>query len=154
MREALVDHDSSLPAVAWAILSKTNSRQLCATLGADGLVAFDRLPESETVPEEIHRTLSGEPVPSLTGVPIDTLGCGDALLSVATLAFASGATHCEAVYLGSVAASIQAGVLGNRAVSKEALLDRLHLLSRPGVFLQRASGSIEERHVVHGARAR
>lgn len=137
MREALVDHESSLPALAWSILCKTNTRRLCATLGGDGLVAFDRLPGGGPDHGGIHRTLSGEPVPSLCPVPVDTLGCGDSLLAVSSLALACGASHCEAVFLGSAAASVQAGSLGNRAITRSELLDRLRVLTGGGVVVRR-----------------
>ena len=141
MREALVDHDSSLPAIAWSILSKTNAQRICATLGPDGLVAFDRLREDAPSADEFRRKLSGEPIPSLTPVPVDTLGCGDALLAVATLALAGGAAHAQAAYIGSVAASIQARLLGNHALSSVELLDHLRHLAQPGVVVRRTSGA-------------
>ncbi|MEM1424625.1 MAG: PfkB family carbohydrate kinase, partial [Planctomycetota bacterium] len=144
MREALVDHDSSLPAVAWEILRKTGSRRLCATLGADGLVAFDRIDDRRRTDDaEFRRTVSGEPIPSLSPVPVDTLGCGDTLLAASTLALATGASHAEAAYIGNAAASIQAGLLGNHPVGGAELLDTLRRLSRTGVVVRRTGPARE-----------
>jgi bifunctional ADP-heptose synthase (sugar kinase/adenylyltransferase) len=61
--------------------------------------------------------LKGEHVPALTPVAIDPLGCGDALLTTATLALATGAPLLSAAFLGACAASVQVQRLGNNAVS-------------------------------------
>jgi bifunctional ADP-heptose synthase (sugar kinase/adenylyltransferase) len=49
------------------------------------------------------------------------LGCGDALLAVATLGLAAGAPLILAAYLGNAAAAIEIGMLGNHPIG----IDRL-----------------------------
>lgn len=125
LREAMRDFDDSLNAVAWRCLRETCSRRLIVTLGADGLIAFDRVPDDEAgPPEAAWRTrVRGEHVPALGSHPVDTLGCGDALLAAATLSLAAGGSTTSAALLGSVAAAEEAGRLGNESVSAGDLRD-------------------------------
>jgi bifunctional ADP-heptose synthase (sugar kinase/adenylyltransferase) len=52
---------------------------------------------------------------------IDPLGCGDALLATASLALASGGSLAAAALLGSLAAAIEVGQVGNVAVTTDSL---------------------------------
>ncbi len=122
LRDAYRDFDESLPSVVWQLLRDTASRHAIITMGADGLVAFDRLPDAESmapVPEGdgFRSRLRGDHVPTLCGHAVDALGCGDALLATATLALASGAPLLPAAFLGSIAAAAQAQRLGNTVVT-------------------------------------
>lgn len=116
LREAAHDYDSSLNAVVWKLLEFTQSKSAMITLGADGLIAFDRIPGTDRLEGWTSR-LRGEHVPAVTPWAVDPLGCGDALLSVATLALAAGADLLTASLLGGLAAGVQAQRLGNDAVS-------------------------------------
>lgn len=152
-REAVRNFDESIPTVAYELLEKTRSRAALVTMGPDGLIAFDRLANLGTTAEvdatatpsgQFAKRLSSEHVPALGGHAIDPLGCGDALLSAATLALAAGGELIQAAFLGSLAAATQAQRLGNNAVSATDLrhgIVRTHtaqLAYAPGVEMARA----------------
>jgi bifunctional ADP-heptose synthase (sugar kinase/adenylyltransferase) len=84
------------------------------TLGADGLIAFERLAQQD---KGWSARVRGEHVPALAPHAVDSLGCGDALLSSAVLALTAGASLTDAAFLGSVAAAAQAARLGNTVIS-------------------------------------
>jgi rfaE bifunctional protein kinase chain/domain/rfaE bifunctional protein nucleotidyltransferase chain/domain len=120
-REAVRNFDESIPTVAHELLERTRARAALVTMGPDGLIAFDRLPNASpaltTDSGQFPKRLTSEHVPALGGHAIDPLGCGDALLSAATLALAAGGDLLQAAFLGSIAAAAQAQRLGNNAIS-------------------------------------
>ncbi|MDX2146493.1 MAG: PfkB family carbohydrate kinase [Planctomycetota bacterium] len=116
LREALRMHAEGLPAVVWKALEQTRARASVVTLGADGLIAFERMATTLADTPWPSR-LRAEHVPALAPLAIDPLGCGDALLTVASLALASGASLLTASFLGACAASVHVQRLGNMALS-------------------------------------
>lgn len=116
LRGALHLHGEGLPLVVWKLLEQTSSAAAIISMGADGLIAFDRLAGVPAQPGYATR-LRGEHVPALCPIAIDPLGCGDALLTAATLALASGASLLSAAFLGACAAAIEVQRLGNIPVS-------------------------------------
>lgn len=116
LREATHDYDDSLNAVVWKLLEFTRTKHAMITMGADGLIAFDRIPGTETLAGWTSR-LRGEHVPAMTPWAIDPLGCGDSLLAASTLALCCNADLTTAALLGSVAAGAQAQRLGNEVIS-------------------------------------
>ncbi len=116
-RAAMQCFDESLPVVALRLFQQTGARHAMITLGAEGLVACSRrATDAPDDCEHISRVTS-EHVPSLVAHALDPLGCGDAMLSAATLALATGATPVASAFLGTLAAAAQAQRLGNVAVS-------------------------------------
>ena len=122
LRDAMNDYDASLNTVVWEFVARTGTRNTLVTIGADGLIAFDR--------EDAGRgggavggadgwggRMTAEHVPAVNAHAVDALGCGDALLSAATLTLASGGSRIEAALIGSIAAGVQAGRLGNQVVT-------------------------------------
>ncbi|MFM7134510.1 MAG: PfkB family carbohydrate kinase, partial [Planctomycetota bacterium] len=105
--------DDGLASVVWSLLDVTRSRAAIVTLGADGLIAFDRTHGAAPTGGRWLERLAGEHVPSFAPFAVDQLGCGDALLAAATLALAAGATVPQAAIVGSAAASLEARRLGN-----------------------------------------
>ncbi len=122
LRAAMGDFDNSLNAVVAEFAERTHVGHCLVTLGAEGLIAFDRLAEPSDNADGSRTQVAGEHVPALAEHAIDTLGCGDALLSVATLARIAGAPIMESAFLGSVAAAASASRLGNDAVGLEAVV--------------------------------
>ncbi|GJQ28816.1 MAG: bifunctional protein HldE [Phycisphaerae bacterium] len=129
LRDALRLHDESLPMAAWRLLEDSNARAAFITLGPDGLIAFLPRHDADPADPQWRQRLAGEHIPALGPLALDPLGCGDALLTTAALALASGASHLQAAYLGAAAAATHAQHLGNPALDPHALralLTRLH----------------------------
>jgi rfaE bifunctional protein nucleotidyltransferase chain/domain len=129
LRDAQRNFGDSLPAVTWELLRRTETRSAIVTMGAEGLIAFERMPEEPRTgsPEDAggeqgwQRRVRGEHVPALTPHAVDALGCGDALLTAATLSLASGGSLLASAYLGALAASVEARTLGNMPVGAATL---------------------------------
>lgn len=122
-RETLHDFSSGMSAVAWNLLQATNARQAIITLGKQGLVTFSR---PRQIKGETLGRLVSEYLPALGSRVVDPLGCGDALLATASLALAAGGSLQSAAYLGSVAAALAIGQLGNQPISAEKLIHAIH----------------------------
>lgn len=119
VREARHDFSAGLGAVAWDVLSATGARQAIVTLGKQGLVTFERNPDSSA--DRLH----SEYLPALSRQCVDPLGCGDALLATATLVLCAGGSLQAAALLGSIAAAVEVQEVGNVPVSAERV--RRHL---------------------------
>jgi rfaE bifunctional protein nucleotidyltransferase chain/domain len=127
LREALRSHAEGLGMVAWRLLDGGDTRHAIVTMGADGLIAFDKLADADEQQSEWRSRLSSEHIPALCPLAIDPLGCGDALLAAATLGLASGGSLLASAFLGSCAASTQVQRLGNNAISA---IDLRHMIIR------------------------
>jgi rfaE bifunctional protein nucleotidyltransferase chain/domain len=117
IRDALHDHDEGLSSIAWRLLEATESKAVFATLGEEGLVAFDRLPGADLNADDWQTRLAAQHVPALAPYAVDQLGCGDALLAAATLTLTVSGSLTLAAVLGSVAAACQSQRLGNAVIS-------------------------------------
>lgn len=129
LREALRSFDEALPGAAWRLLRETGTGEAIVTMGPEGLVSFTPLKASVVEGDSFGSRLKAEHVPALAGAAVDQLGCGDALLTTVALARAGGATPLASALLGAVAASVQAGRMGNLPVSATDLrrtIARLH----------------------------
>jgi len=120
MRAAVSDYDSSLNSAVWTLMQRTGAQQVITTMGDEGLIAFDRVREASG--SDWSTRVTGEHIPALCAHAVDNLGCGDALLATASMARIAGADLTEAALLGAVAASIEAGMVGNQAVGSTQLL--------------------------------
>lgn len=116
VRETLHDFSSGLGAVVANLLNKTQARQAIITLGKQGLVTFDKPAGAQP-----GDRLRSEYVPALATHCVDPLGAGDALLAVASMALAVGASLQAAAMLGSLAAAVQIQSIGNTPISPERL---------------------------------
>jgi sugar/nucleoside kinase (ribokinase family) len=116
LREVMRLYGEGLPLVAYRLLEATQSRAAIVTLGADGLIAFSPIKGAEDAAGWTTR-LHSEHLPALCPIALDPLGCGDSLLSVATLALAGGGSLVQAGFLGACAAAVQVQRLGNIAVT-------------------------------------
>lgn len=137
LRFAIGDYDSSLPAVVWKTLEATSARSLAVTLNEEGVIHFSRRAVDEPVePEQWASRLNSVHIPSFAQHPIDTLGCGDALLAITTAALTTGEDPCRSLVLGSLAASIQSSALGNAPITHEGLLAAMRRTLAPRVSNQ------------------
>ncbi len=117
LRDAYQMYDVGLSAAVWKLHEETATRATIVTMGAEGVVAFEPLPGADERDGEWRSRLRGEHVPALSAFAVDALGCGDALLTTATLTLAAGGSLLAAAYAGSVAASIESQRIGNVPVS-------------------------------------
>lgn len=115
LRGVLGDFDGSLPTAAMSLMKDLRVGNLAVTMGARGCVLFR--PREEDRASWFTSRLRSEYLPSLATYAVDPLGAGDAFLSAATLALSCGATLPQAGYLGSAAAAIAVGRIGNQAIS-------------------------------------
>jgi rfaE bifunctional protein kinase chain/domain len=137
VREARHDFADGLGAVVWDLLNATDAKAAIVTLGKQGLVTFDR---NDLAAGE--RLLS-EYLPALSGVTVDPLGCGDALLSTATLALAAGGSLQAAAFLGALAAAVEVREVGNVPVTADAVLALLRARDRAnGAASDPSAGSV------------
>jgi rfaE bifunctional protein nucleotidyltransferase chain/domain len=116
IRDALHNFDEGLSSVVWRVLDITKTRSAIATLGADGLIAFDRTKDADLNRDGWQTRLTAQHVPALSPYAVDQLGCGDALLAAATLTLCSGGSLTMAAVLGSIAAASQSQRLGNAVI--------------------------------------
>jgi rfaE bifunctional protein kinase chain/domain len=123
VRETLQDFGSGLGAVVAGLLQLTHARHALVTMGKQGLVSF-KWPGA--TPEASAFRLQSEYLPALSPRSVDPLGCGDALLAVASLTLACGGTIEAAAYLGSLAAAAEVQKIGNVPVGVEELMAIIH----------------------------
>ncbi len=121
LREAMSDFAEGLGAVVWRWLERTDVQSALVTMGAEGVIAFSRRSASPPRLAGPPVRLKSDHIPGLGPIGVDPLGCGDALLSAATLGLAAGADLVQAGYLGSLAASIESRHLGNVPVGAAGL---------------------------------
>lgn len=106
VRVTLRNSSDGLAAIAIAFQELLMAKNLCVTLGAEGVLV--QVSESSKV-----TPYATDLIPALNSNPVDVAGGGDSFLIMASLALASGASLHEASFLGSIAASIQVGRIGN-----------------------------------------
>lgn len=133
LRSAAGEYDEGLSAVVWRVLSETGAKRAIVTMGADGLIGFETRSGAEHAKDRADRAwlsrLRGEHVPALVPHAVDALGCGDALLTTASLTLAAGGGLLESAFLGAAAAAIEARRLGNIPVDAASLrreVNRVH----------------------------
>jgi rfaE bifunctional protein kinase chain/domain len=107
-RLSLQDHESGLVVLAEQLRQKANAGNLLLTLNKEGVLlhAGDAQGEWKT-----------DRLPAFNPHPADPAGAGDCLLAATSLALAAKGTIWQATYLGSVAAAIQVGRVGNQPVT-------------------------------------
>ncbi|MGK7925264.1 MAG: PfkB family carbohydrate kinase [Spirulina sp.] len=116
-RLAVKDSASGLVILAEKLRQQSVARNILLKLGAEGLLIH-----AETEKEEDWLT---DRIPALNSAPKDVAGAGDSLLIASALALASGRNIWEAGCLGSLAAAVQVGRLGNTPIHTHELLQEL-----------------------------
>lgn len=132
LREAYRNFAEGLPLVTWNLLQETRAKAAMVTMGAEGLIAFDRLDALEVRGGEDtgwRSRLRGEHVPAMCPIALDPLGCGDAMLATATMTLAAGGSMLAAGFLGACAAGLEVQRLGNipvNAADLRRMITRVH----------------------------
>ena len=111
------DSESGLVTLADDLRKKANAQNVFLKLGQDGLLIHS----SST---KIGEFLTDR-IPALNTSPKDVSGAGDSLLIAGAMVMALGGDIWESALLGSLAAAIQVGRLGNVPLDAKSLLDIL-----------------------------
>lgn len=116
-RLALQDFDSGLVVLARKLMQKSEAENVVVTLGAEGLLV-----------QAAEAAAGGWPtdrIPALNTAAKDPAGAGDSFLTAASMALAVGADIWLASYIGSIAAAVQVGRVGNLPLSPDELAREL-----------------------------
>lgn len=117
-RIATRNHEDGLVVLAEILRKQAQTKNLLLKLGEEGVLlhAYD-----DTV-KDLERRILTDQIPALNANAKDVAGAGDSLLITSGMALASGADICEAGLLGSIAAAIQVGRVGNKPLNIAELL--------------------------------
>jgi bifunctional ADP-heptose synthase (sugar kinase/adenylyltransferase) len=115
-RIATRNHQDGLVILAEQVRQQSGARNVLLKLGEEGMLI---LPTNEPGGGLTDR------LDALNTAPRDVAGAGDSLLIASALALASGGTIWEAAYLGSLAAGVQVGRVGNTPIRTKELLQLL-----------------------------
>ena len=113
-RLELKDHNSGLAVIAESLRNKINPKSIIIKLGPDGLVINGTKSNGEL--------LTLDALPSLNLNPVDVSGAGDSLLAASSLALVVENNLAKAALIGSIAAAIQIGRIGNIPIGGENLV--------------------------------
>jgi len=111
------NRESGLVILAEALRRQAKARNIILKLGEEGIL--------------VHASTEGQDgwlndrIDALNTAPRDVAGAGDSLLIVSGMTLASGGNIWEAACLGSLAAAIQVGRMGNVPITSEELLSEL-----------------------------
>ena len=121
-REARVstrNREDGLVILAEQLRQQSDAKNVLLKLGEEGLLVH-----ADNCYGEGDDWLTDRLV-ALNSAPKDVAGAGDSLLIASALALACGGTIWEAAYLGSLAAAVQVGRVGNTPLRSEELLREL-----------------------------
>ncbi len=109
------NNDAGLVILAEQLRQQAQARNVLLTLGEEGLLIHAGEPNSWLT----------DRIGALNTAPKDVAGAGDSLLMTGALTLAAGGSIWEAACLGSLAAAIQVGRVGNTPVQRDELLQEL-----------------------------
>lgn len=110
-REARIsvrDNESGLVILAEKLLQQASAKNIFLKMGEEGVLVFGHANDGNIITDQI---------PALNIHPRDVAGAGDSLLVVSAMSIACGANIMEAAYIGSIAAAIQVGRMGNTPIT-------------------------------------
>jgi len=113
-RIATRNHQDGLVILAEDVRHRSGARNVLLKLGEEGLLIH---PANGPGSGELTDRLA-----ALNTAPRDVAGAGDSLLIAGALALACGGSIWEAAYLGSLAAAVQVGRVGNTPIRTKELL--------------------------------
>jgi len=117
-RIAARNHEDGLVVLAEKLRKQAQAKNVLLKMGEEGLLihAWD------STMGETESGIMTDQVPALNSHPKDVAGAGDSLLIASAMAMACDANIWEASVIGSIAASIQVGRLGNTPIKTKELL--------------------------------
>jgi len=119
-REARIstrNHEDGLIVLAESLRQESAAKNILLKLGEEGLLVYTR---------ESKDGRSTDRIKNLNAVVKDEAGAGDSLLITSAMAMACGADVWEAACLGSLAAALQVGRIGNTPLSIDEFLQVLN----------------------------
>jgi rfaE bifunctional protein kinase chain/domain len=119
-REARIstrNHQDGLVVLAEALRRQSSAKSILLKLGEEGLLIHAGM--------GVDNDWLTDRVSALNAAPKDVAGAGDSLLITSVLTLASGGTIWEAACLGSLAAAVQVGRVGNTPLHIDELLREL-----------------------------
>ncbi|MEO0513210.1 MAG: PfkB family carbohydrate kinase [Planctomycetota bacterium] len=145
LRGCLGQAAGSLPVLGHELLKRTGAKHAVVTMAGDGLVTFAR--RSATGSNDGHASrVAGDHLPALNKTPLDTLGCGDALLALGALAMTTGLEALGAAFVGSAAAAVCGSRIGNHAVTPGEIVSVVQRLeAAPPTIVEPAAVSLSDR---------
>lgn len=120
-RIAMRDHEGGLVVLAEKLRTEAQAKNVLLKLGPEGLLVHAH----QNAEKNLDDGILTDQVPALNRHPKDVAGAGDSLLTASAMAMACGASIWEAGYLGSLAAGIQVGRMGNTPLRSEELFREL-----------------------------
>lgn len=137
LRRAVANPSGSLTSSAWSAMDAAQARTMIVGLGAEGLLAFDRLADPIDSGDGWPTRVRAQPVPSLTSLPVDSGGADAAALAAATaglvgarIAGAHDANHLAiAALFAAVAEADALGRPGINTVSYRAMRETVERLT-------------------------
>jgi rfaE bifunctional protein kinase chain/domain len=118
-REARISarsHEDGLVVLAEKLRQQAQAKNILLKLGEEGLLIHADNEKTQFLTDQ---------VPALNTHPKDVAGAGDSLLIASAMAMACGASIWEAGCLGSIAAAIQVGRVGNTPLQINELINEL-----------------------------
>tara|TARA_B100001059_G_scaffold189256_1_gene191883 strand:+ start:9840 stop:11315 length:1476 start_codon:yes stop_codon:yes gene_type:complete len=114
VRVSLRDNDDGLTVIAERLRVLASAKSVMVKLGSDGVLLHMDSGDGRITTDQL---------PALNHNPIDVAGAGDSMLITTGMALALGATPWMASSLGSIAAGMQVGRLGNKPLLQAELVD-------------------------------
>lgn len=114
-RIALQNNDDGLIILSKSLKKKCISKNIILTLGEAGILMLSPFEETDRLP-------------TFNLNPSDVAGAGDSLYITSSMVLALGGSIWSAGYLGSVAASVQSGRVGNLPITTEDLIYKIQNL--------------------------
>jgi len=113
-RLAMRDTESGLVVLAERLRQQSRAENIFLKLGAEGLLVHaHNLSENDWITDRVD---------ALNSAPKDVAGAGDSMLVAAALTLAAGGGIWEAACLGSIAAAVQVGRVGNKPMNAEEMI--------------------------------
>lgn len=112
-RHAMRNFNEGLVALTESLMKEIHAANIITTLGEDGCLIYSD--------PDIHKPYTDR-LPSLNRNALDVAGAGDSLLAASAMALAAGGNIWEAALLGSIAAAVQVGRMGNIPLKPEEIL--------------------------------
>lgn len=109
------NREDGLVVLAEQLRNEVQCETIMLKMGEEGLLIHTKTDKGDS--------WTTDRIEALNSMPKDTAGAGDSLLISAAMALAQGATAWEAACIGSVAAAVQVGQVGNNPILPNQVLE-------------------------------